>query len=264
MAHDGDVHTMAESDKKQATAPYATWSSFKTFLEQLADRGLPQRIDRTVMSKMSGATQSNMRVALTFFKLTDTEWAPTDALKRLVASHGKGEDWKQALRDVIVTGYDPVLGELSLETGTAQQLWHCFREHGNVRGSTLSRAVRFFLAALREAEVKHSRYFVAPRRRRSRKGKQEAEGASESANAQPEASSAGKVRESDPDAEHEGEGGRSGWRSHTFHLPSYEEAIEVRAPREITKQEWDVINLFMTATIQLAKAKPAASEEDEG
>ena len=255
---------MAESDKKQATAPYATWSSFKTFLEQLADRGLPQRIDRTVMSKMSGATQSNMRVALTFFKLTDTEWAPTDALRRLVASHGSGEEWKQALRDVIVAGYEPVLGDLSLETGTAQQLWRCFRERGNVRGSTLSRAVRFFLAALREAEVDRSRYFVAPQRRPSRKRKQEAEVVSESTKTQSEATAAATVRDREPDAEGQAEeGARSDWRSHTFHLPNYEEPIEVKAPRGITGQEWEVINLFMTATIKLAKAKPAASEDSK-
>ena len=255
---------MADSDKKQATAPYATWSSFKTFLEQLADRGLPQRIDRTVMSRMSGATQSNMRVALTFFKLTDPEWAPTDSLRRLVASHGRGEEWKQTVRDVIVAGYDPVLGELSLETGTAQQLWHCFRERGNVRGSTLSRAVRFFLAALREADVEHSRYFAAPRRPRSRKGKQEAEGVSERTKTRSEAMLTAKVGDKDPEAEDQGEASaRSNWRSHTFHLPNYEEAIVVSAPRGITREEWEVIHLFMTATIELAKATPATSENSD-
>ena len=261
---------MAEPKNQQTTAPYASWSSFKTFLEQLADKGLPHRIDRTVMSKMSGATQSNMRVALEFLKLTDSDSAPTDALRVLVASHGKGEAWEEALRDVVVAAYEPVIADLSLETGTAEQLWQCFRERGNVRGSTLSRAVRFFLAALREAGVRRSRYFVAPRRPRPSRGKQGVEVVPEITKAPGRKGPAGQVGEPESGADAVEKPvetrRRDDWRSHSFHLPNYEEPVEVKAPREITRDEWELINVFMAGTIKLANTMPSPSDdsEDEG
>lgn len=262
---------MPESKNPKTTVPYASWKSFVTFLDRLADKGLPQQIDRTVMSKMSGATQSNMRGALTFLKLTDSDGAPTDALKGLVAKHGESEGRKAALRDVVLGAYGPVISELSLENGTADQLWKCFRENGNVRGSTLSRAVRFFLAALRAAGVNHSRYFKAPTRPRPTKSKQETDGRPSGA---AEASRAGKSaqepREQEPGQHAAKEPKprqlRPDWRSHSFHLPNYDRPVEVRAPTAITKEEWELVNLFMTGTIRLATHKPSPPDDsgDEG
>ena len=261
---------MTAKKNQQTTVPYASWNSFVTFLNLLEEKGLPQQIDRTVMSKMSGATQSNIRVALSFLRLTDTDGAPTDALRKLVGNRGESEGWKAALRDVVLGAYKPVVSDLSLENGTADQLWKCFREHGNVRGSTLSRAVRFFLAALRAAEVEHSRYFKAPARPRPAKGKQEAVGRPGDS----EASRAGKAAQ-EPRAERPSQGAakqprsdslKADWRSHSFHLPSYESPVEVRAPLAITEEEWELVNLFMTGTINLARRKPSPPDrtEDEG
>ncbi len=261
---------MAESKSQKTTVPYAAWKSFVTFLARLAEMGLPQKVDRTVMSKMSGATQSNIRVALSFLKLTDSDGVPTDALKTLVAKHGDGEGWKAALRDVVLGAYEPVIAGLSLENGTADQLWKCFRDNGNVRGSTLSRAVRFFLAALRAAGVKHSRYFKAPTRPRPTKGKQEADGRPDGL----EASRAGKPapelkeEQADPNSakQRQQDQLRPDWRSHSFYLPTYKNPVEVRAPTAITQEEWELVNVFMTGTIRLATQKPSPSEsaEDEG
>ena len=261
---------MADSKSQQPTVPYASWKSFVTFLDRLAEMGLPQRIDRTVMSKMSGATQSNIRVALTFLKLTDSDGAPTDALRRLVGSRGESEGAKAALRDVVLGAYQPVIADLSLENGTADQLWKCFRENGNVRGSTLSRAVRFFLAALRAAGVKHSRYFKAPTRPRPTKSKQDTVVGPGSSEVSRTGKPAQEPRVKQPD-EHAAKQRqpnlpRPDWRSHTFHLPNYDSPVEVRAPTAITEEEWELINLFMTGTIKLATLKPSPpdSAEDEG
>lgn len=261
---------MPESKNPKTTVPYAAWKSFLTFLDRLADKGLPQQIDRTVMSKMSGATQSNIRVALTFLKLTDSEGTPTDALKGLVAKHGEGEEWKAALRGVVLGAYGPVISDLSLENGTADQLWRCFRENGNVRGSTLSRAVRFFLAALRAAGVKHSRYFKAPTQPRTIKNKQEADGhvgGEEASRAGGPAQGLGEKEPIEHVAKHPQPNElRPDWRSHSFHLPNYDRPIEVTAPTAITKEEWELVNLFMAGTIKLATRKPSPPDrsEDEG
>ncbi len=127
---------MSEAKDQQTTAPYASWKSFITFLELLADMGVPHRIDRTVMSRMSGATQSNIRVALAFLELTDSDGEPTDArVWRITTERARSGRIRCG---VIMTAYAPLISELSLETGTADQLWRCFREHGSVRGSTES------------------------------------------------------------------------------------------------------------------------------
>ncbi len=261
---------MPENKSPQATAPYASWKSFMTFLDLLAEMGLPQQVDRTVMSKMSGATQSNIRVALSFLKLTDSDGAPTDALRRLVGKHGDNEAWRVALRDVVLGAYEPVISDLSLENGTADQLWKCFRENGNVRGSTLSRAVRFYLAALGAAGVEHSRYFKAPTRTRSAKAKQESDDRSGGAEAPRADKPAQKPGEKKPDQsnakQRQADGMKRDWRSHSFHLPNYKNPVEVRAPTAITQEEWELVNLFMTGTIKLATRQPSPpdSAEDEG
>lgn len=261
---------MPESKSPQATAPYASWKSFMTFLDRLAEKGLPQQVDRTVMSKMSGATQSNIRVALSFLKLTDSDGAPTDALRRLVGEHGDHEAWKAALRDVVLGAYEPVISDLSLENGTADQLWKCFRENGNVRGSTLSRAVRFYLAALGAAGVKHSSYFKAPTRTRPTKAKQESDGRPGGAEAPRAGKPAEKPSEKESDqsnAKHrQADRMERDWRSHSFHLPNYKNPVEVRAPTAITQEEWELVNLFMTGTIKLATRQPSPPDNagDEG
>lgn len=261
---------MAENKSQKTTVPYAAWKSFVTFLARLAEMGLPQKVDRTVMSKMSGATQSNIRVTLSFLKLTDSDGAPTDALKTLVAKHGEDEGWKAALRDVVLAAYEPVIADLSLENGTADQLWKCFRENGNVRGSTLSRAVRFFLAALRAAEVTHSRYFKAPTRPRATKGKQEVDGRPSGSEASRAGKPASEVKEEqadqNPAKQRQQDELRPDWRSHSFYLPTYENPVEVRAPTAITQEEWELVNLFMTGTIRIATRQPSPPDSagDEG
>ena len=261
---------MSEAKDQQTTAPYASWKSFITFLELLADMGVPHRIDRTVMSRMSGATQSNIRVALAFLELTDSDGEPTDALRRLANNHGTSEEWEDSLRGVIMTAYAPLISELSLETGTADQLWRCFREHGSVRGSTLSRAVRFFLAALREAGVSYSPYFKAPPRPRPAKTKQEVDDTAGTVETPEKRESPRKATEKGPatppvENDHE-DHLAAGWGSHLFRLPNYVNPVEVRAPKGITKDEWDLIHMFMSGTIRLAHPEPSPPDcsEDEG
>ena len=76
---------MSENGNGQsATPPYASWKSFTGFIDELAPKGLPHRIDYTVMPNRSGATQSALRVALAFLGLTVGD-VPTDSMKELLA-----------------------------------------------------------------------------------------------------------------------------------------------------------------------------------
>ena len=155
---------MSDSKReRKLVAPYPAWPTFRRFLRELVTKGTPSRIDHTVMVGKSGSAQSAIRKTLQFLGLTDTQNTPTDQFHGLLGALDS-EDWQDALRPVILDAYAPILSDLDLENGTAQQLADCFRKRGNVSGNTLTMAVRFFLGALDEAGVKRSTYFVAPPR----------------------------------------------------------------------------------------------------
>src|SRR5689334_844024 len=46
--------------------PYVSFKTFDGFLEGLRTRGIPSRIDRSLMSNLSGASQSQLMVALRY------------------------------------------------------------------------------------------------------------------------------------------------------------------------------------------------------
>ncbi len=144
-------------------APYAAWRTFRRFLGDLVVKGMPSRIDHTVMVGKSGSTQSAIRKTLQFLDLTDSSDVPTPKLGTLLRAFDS-DGWPTALRRVILEAYAPILEGLDLEHGTAQQLADRFRTQGNVSGNTLTVAVRFFLGAVDEAGVQRSVYFVAPPR----------------------------------------------------------------------------------------------------
>jgi hypothetical protein len=259
---------MSESNNGLPTAPYASWTTFSNFLGLLAEKGVPGIIDRSVMTKMSGATQSNLRVTLTFLNLVDCDGHATDTLRDLAAKHGTPQ-WKATWRDVISTAYAPMIGDLPLKTGTANQLAERFRENGGVRGSTLTRAVRFYLAGLRAADIDHSPYFKPPQRTRRPRKKPTTEASTETAVTPSVQERSKGQRRPDATADQGGKGDlrrerRSAeWRTHSFHLPSYEAPIEVKAPLRISRREWELVSLFMTGTIDLATATTSPSDDPE-
>ena len=244
---------MSENGNGQsATPPYASWKSFTGFIDELAPKGLPHRIDYTVMPNRSGATQSALRVALAFLGLTVGD-VPTDSMKELLASHGNDEEWKKTLRRIVVDAYAPLTHGLSIDHGTAQQLAECFRNQGNVNGSTLTRAVRFYLSALGEAGISYSTYFKAPPapRKRAPKSKTKSDKTTNDS-----AEALGKAKETMPSggeprpADSRGE---SEWPVHSFLIPTRQHPIRVEAPRDLTTAEWRLIDAFVQGTIELAE-----------
>lgn len=256
---------MSENGNGQSATPaYAPWKSFKGFIEELAPKGLPQRIDYTVMPNRSGATQSALRVALAFLGLTVGD-VPTDSMKELLASYGNDDEWKKTLRKIVVDAYAPLTQDLSIDHGTAQQLAECFRNRGNVKGSTLTRAVRFYLSALSEAGISYSQYFKAPPAPRKRAPKSKTkpdqttnDSAVPPGKVQEKRSSGGKSAAADRRVESE-------WPVHSFLVPTRQHPIRVEAPKDLTRAEWRLIDAFVQGTIELTEKKsPSPSGRTEG
>ncbi len=145
----------------ESTPPYLAYARFESFIGSLHGKPLPTRIDRSLMHKMSGGDQSQVRVALRFLGLAEgDDSAVTGKLKLLVETYEKPPSpaWKAHFAEIIRNAYEPIVGELGV-TATQGQLDERFREVGKLSGSSLVKAVRFYLAAAGAAGVPVSPHF---------------------------------------------------------------------------------------------------------
>jgi hypothetical protein len=153
------VISMTSPDARTTTPPYLPFRTFTGFLDELKETAVPQRIDNSVMNKLSGSLKTQMRSALKFMGLTDDAGTVLAPMRTLVAARSTPE-WKTAWSDVFFDAYHGLVGDLDLDTGTLQQLKDRFKQHG-VEGSVLIKAVRFYLGAMEDSGSKFSPHFKA-------------------------------------------------------------------------------------------------------
>jgi hypothetical protein len=150
----------------RATAPYTSFPSFKTFVKNLKEHGLPSRIDRSVLgNSFSNAVGSQILTALKFLLLTDGNSNPTEALKALVKSYG-ADDWPVALTAVVKKAYQPLF-QINLETASPNQFNERFRDAYSGTDDVQRKSMTFFLTAAREGGIKVSQYIMKNKKPRS-------------------------------------------------------------------------------------------------
>jgi hypothetical protein len=138
-----------EPIKPTAVPPYVPYRSFRNFIETLK-QGIPARIDRSVMSTMSGALQSQLTVALRYLGLTSEAGHPSSMLAALVNSEGAQR--ATAMRTMLQTAYPYLFQSFDLKSATPRMLEERFAEQG-ASGGTLDKCMMFFLAAAKEAAI---------------------------------------------------------------------------------------------------------------
>ncbi len=144
---------MEENARKQPKPPYLSYKTLTNFISGFKAAGLPDRIDRTVMSGQSGATQSNLIQSLLFFNLIAEDGTPSTELAKLVETE-MGDS--TLLKQLITTGYSFVFtSDLNLETATDGQLQEVFRTAG-LGGDTTRKAMTFFVQIAEAAGLKIS------------------------------------------------------------------------------------------------------------
>jgi len=143
-------------DQTTKIPPYVAYSTFTTFLGGLRDH-IPARIDRSVMSRMSGAQQSAIMAALRYFDLVGPDGAPTDALRELVEADDN--EYAVQLKSLLEKHY-AFLGK-DLERATGSQVAERFRQSG-IGGSTVAKAMGFYIAAAKIAGIKLSPHIKPP------------------------------------------------------------------------------------------------------
>lgn len=232
-------------DEKQDKPPYVAYSAFKSFLVRLKTQAIPPRIDRSMLKGMAGDAQTQMRAALRFMgAVTGEEFLVTDRLRTMVAAVDS-DQWARVYAPIVQETYATLLGELDLQTGTAQQLEEKFREAG-LNGSSRIRAIRFYLSALTDIGTAYSPFFRAnvgkslpsrsPASAKARRSKQKL--------AVEDVSDVGTPK---PRSE--------GISEYALPLPG-KPPIRLWLPEGLTAEEWNAVNAYLSAVLGLAKPTP--------
>lgn len=175
---------MAQDGASETKPPYISFATFKTFISDLKEQGVPERIDKHVWRhRFAGGVGPYLVSGLRFFGLLTDIDGSTDALKAFVQSHGT-DHWKKGLEALIRRSYGPVM-KLDLHTIAAGHLSDSFANAYGLEGNTLRKAITFFVHAAKDADIaigpritKGTRT-VSPRKKPNGPTKPKADGAGE-------------------------------------------------------------------------------------
>jgi hypothetical protein len=151
---------MDEPAQGEFRPPYLAFKTFWTFIEELASKPLPPRIDRSLMRSKSGSDQVSLTAAMRSFGLINSSQEVT-GLRELAATDQAGRVQWLALE---VRKHYAAQMKVSDENGTEQQLKDSFKESfGLESADTLRKSMTFFLHAARTAGIETSAYFPTTR-----------------------------------------------------------------------------------------------------
>lgn len=144
----------------QAPPPYFAFRTLLNTLEDMKKRGIPNRIDRTFLTGMSGAGQTQFIAGLKSLGLIDAAGSVQDRLREMVS--GTAEDRQRILGEVLKDRYAEAV-ELGTTNATTGELVEVFRHYG-VSGDTARKAIAFYLNAAKFAgNVPVSPLFQTPK-----------------------------------------------------------------------------------------------------
>jgi hypothetical protein len=156
---------MLERTRSAGTPPYTSYRTFKAFIEDLHEHGVPSRIDRSVLTRFSGVVGTQLTHALRFLGLIDDDGRPAERLKALVKVHGTGS-WSEKLLELLGHEYAPMFA-IDLETATPSHFNEAFRRAFPAADAVVQKCVTFFLYAANDAGVKISGRVLKGRKPRS-------------------------------------------------------------------------------------------------
>lgn len=138
--------------------PYFPFRSLTNLLVRMETEGIPRRLDRGYLSNMAGGTIAPFLTGLRSLGLIDEEERPLASLVELVKA---GENRPQDISALIRERY-PWAVDLGEAKATHQELEEAFRARGP-SGSTLRKAIAFYLGAARYAGIPLSPFFKETR-----------------------------------------------------------------------------------------------------
>lgn len=143
------------SDEKP---PYLSLTTLLNFLDKWADGPIPPRVDKSALESYSGGTQAALLSTLRLMGYIDSEGLALPALRQSVQSEAARQahlqGWaRQFYREQLA---------LAEQNDTAGKLHESFARHG-YSGSTLRKAVVFYLALTDHLGLPKSTLFRAPK-----------------------------------------------------------------------------------------------------
>lgn len=150
------------SGGKQVIAPYLSHKTFNNFIDGLRT-GVPARIDRSVMSSLSGTAQAHLLHALRYLGLIEQDGTPTDSLNALATA--QDAEKQRILKEILTKSYPFVMNAgIDLERCTGKQIEEAFATTG-ASSETLRKSLTFFLATAKQAGLKLSPHIKRARSR---------------------------------------------------------------------------------------------------
>lgn len=144
------------SDQSKVSPPYMSYGVFKSAIDTLAESVVPTGpLDRRVLDNLSGGDHAALISGLRFLGYVDEERRATESYRKLVAASKDRAKFTELLTEAMAK-YDPIIGDLDVEFGTAAELEKAFREYGVSQGQMLTKTIRFYIKLLQEIGVKVS------------------------------------------------------------------------------------------------------------
>lgn len=152
---------MNATPEKPVLPAYVSYPSFIKFINGLRETHIPLQIDKSLMPTASGGQVSAMLAALRFLRLIDANGIPTDHMKQLVEA--TDETRKPLLKSITESSYDFLFGDESfpLAKASGQQVTEKFRAQ-SLAGSTVSKAISFFLSLAKACDISVSPHIKPP------------------------------------------------------------------------------------------------------
>src|SRR5260370_23357746 len=129
------------------TPPYISYRTFSGFSERLGT-GMPSRVDRSVMSSLSGSNQSQLMAALRYLGLISPNGLPTEKLSMLMNS--EDAKFQRGMREVLLSSYPFLFKGFDLQKATFDELRGKFAGAG-LSAALVRKCVAFFLPAAKHA-----------------------------------------------------------------------------------------------------------------
>jgi hypothetical protein len=158
------------TEQSKIAPPYMSYGVFRSAIDTLAESTVPTGpLDRRVLDNLSGADHGALISGLRFLGYVDDERRATESYRKLVSAAKEPAKFSELLLEALVK-YDPIIGGVSVEFGTAAELEKAFREYGVPQGQMLTKTIRFYIKALQEIGVQVSPHITKPKPRTPRNG----------------------------------------------------------------------------------------------
>jgi hypothetical protein len=145
-------------DAPRRYAPYLAWRTLFNLILEMAETGLPSRIDRSFLNKKSGLDQTYLIATMKAFDLIEDDGTVREPLKRLVADI----EGRTALVAELLRANYPEVFALP-DNATQQQLDDVLQETFGLTGATTRKATTFLMHAAAFANVRLSPHLKTPR-----------------------------------------------------------------------------------------------------